>query len=146
MERPPFPPSIRSFLDRARIAHLATADAASLPHVVPICYAATDSCVYFTIDAKPKRSPTRLRRLRNIAANPLVAIVVDRYDEEWSRLGFVQIEGLAELVATEEEYVAAMAALTTRYAQYMRMSLSLRTHPLIRITVNGWHSWGLLDD
>lgn len=144
MDQTPFPPSIRSFLDYARVAHLATADGAGGPHVVPICYAVVDARLYFTIDRKPKRSWTRLRRLRNIAANPRVAVVVDRYDDDWTRLGFVQMDGLARIVATQDEYAGALAALQGRYPQYEHMNLSLRTHPLIRISVIGWHAWGEL--
>jgi PPOX class probable F420-dependent enzyme len=69
----------RRFLAHQRIAHLATADNRAVPHVVPVCFAMSDATLYITIDEKPKRSSTALKRLRNIAESPAVAVVVDRY-------------------------------------------------------------------
>ena len=74
----------RRFLDARRVARLATADTAGRPHAVPICYALANDNLYFTIDEKPKRG-ARLKRLANIRENPQIALVVDRYDEDWSR-------------------------------------------------------------
>jgi len=78
--------SERRFLADRRVAHLATADARAVPHVVPVCFAISQGTLYITIDEKPKRH-IMLKRLRNIAENPKVAVVVDRYDENWSLLG-----------------------------------------------------------
>src|SRR5258708_15048364 len=79
----------RRFLAHQRIARLATADRRAVPHVVPVCFAIAGSSLYVAIDEKPKRGPvTGLKRLRNIAENPTVAVVVDRYEEDWPRLGF----------------------------------------------------------
>src|SRR5262249_51780931 len=65
----------------------ATADGRAVPHVVPVCFAVLERTLYITIDEKPKRRPgTALKRLRNIAENPAVAVVVDCYDEDWARL------------------------------------------------------------
>ena len=81
-----------------RVARLATADANGVPHAVPVCYALLGDNLYVTIDKKPKRSDGRaLRRLRNIVENPHVAVVVDRYDEDWSRLAWVMLRGRAEI-------------------------------------------------
>ena len=76
------------FLANMRIAHLATADRRAVPHVVPVCFAVSGDRLYITIDEKPKRRPTAmLKRVKNIAENPAVAVVIDRYDEDWARLG-----------------------------------------------------------
>ena len=80
------------FIERRRVAHLATADATGRPHVVPVCFAHLDGRFYIAIDEKPKRS-LRLKRLRNIEENPQVALVFDRYDDDWSRLGWVLVQG-----------------------------------------------------
>ncbi len=82
------------FIQSQRVAHLATASADGRPHVVPVCFAYLDGHIYIAIDEKPKRS-LRLKRLRNIEANPQVAIVLDRYDEDWSRLAWVLVQGTA---------------------------------------------------
>ena len=67
--------------------------------MVPVCYAVTGDSVHFTIDEKPKKQPgARLKRLSNLRANPVAALVVDRYDEDWSRLGWVMVQGRAEVL------------------------------------------------
>ena len=87
----------RRFLAAQRVARLATADAAGRPHVVPICYAVIENTVYFTIDEKPKKTP-ELKRLANLRENPQAALVVDHYDEDWSQLGWVMVQGRAEIL------------------------------------------------
>jgi len=89
--------SERAFLADARVARLATADAAGRPHVVPVCHALDGDAVYVTIDAKPKGSRP-LKRIRNLRENPAAALVADRYDEDWSRLGWVMVQGRAEVL------------------------------------------------
>src|ERR1700681_2854617 len=90
----------RRFLERQRLAHLATADASGAPHVIPICFSLLGETLYVAIDEQPKRGdPMKLRRLRNIAETRRVAIVVDRYDDQdWSRLGFVLVRGVARVL------------------------------------------------
>ena len=99
----------RRFLEAGRVARLATADAAGRPHVVPVCYALIADAVCFTIDEKPKRAGARLKRLANLRANPQAALVVDRYDEDWSRLGWVMVQGPAEILAAGAEHDRAQA-------------------------------------
>jgi PPOX class probable F420-dependent enzyme len=131
----------REFVSRARVAHLATADAMGAPHVVPVCFALLEQTLYIAIDEKPKAGdPRALRRLRNIAANPRVALVVDEYDEDWSRLGFVLVRGLARLAEDSAERARALAALRDKYAQYAPMALEQR--PLIAIDVRRVTTWG----
>ena len=78
---------------------MATADAEGAPHVVPVCYAFDGSSIYSALDLKPKRVSThRLKRVRNIAANPRVALVIDDYSEEWSALRYVLVRGSAEVM------------------------------------------------
>jgi PPOX class probable F420-dependent enzyme len=127
-------------LEASRVGHLATVDELSRPHVVPVCYAWSEGALYTPVDEKPKRGdPGGLRRLRNIAANPAVCLTVDRYDEDWSRLAWLQVRGRAALVDDPAERARAFAALRARYRQYRGMALEAR--PLIRITptrVVGW--------
>ena len=114
----------RRFLGAERVARLATADAAGRPHVVPVCYALEADTVYFTIDEKPKRRPAaRLKRLANLRANPFAALVADRYDEDWSRLGWVMVQGRAEVLDAGPEHDAAQALLRARYAQLAAMRI-----------------------
>jgi len=127
------------FIERRRVAHLATADASGRPHVVPVCFAYLDGCFYIAIDEKPKRS-LRLKRLRNIEENPRVALVFDRYDEDWSRLGWVMVLGTASVIEAGPEHERAVAALRQRYPQYRSMALEGR--PVVRVTVERATSWG----
>jgi PPOX class probable F420-dependent enzyme len=124
------------FLARQRVAHLATVDAAGNPHVVPICFAWLDGAVYTAIDEKPKRvdaasDPRALRRVRNILGHPNVCLVVDRYDEDWTKLAWLQVRGVATLVTAGTEHERASAALRDRYPQYQVMDLE--SAPLIRV-------------
>jgi PPOX class probable F420-dependent enzyme len=135
-------PSVREFVARQRIGHLATSDAQAMPHVVPVCFAEHDGVVYIVIDEKPKTT-TYLRRLRNIASNPQAALVLDYYSEDWSRLGWVMLRGRADTLENGDEHRAAIAALRDKYPQYREMALDDR--PVIRLTTERVNSWGQLD-
>lgn len=134
----------RAFLGGRRVGRLATADGAGRPHVVPACFALDALGVYITIDEKPKRKVGRpLKRIRNILENPSVALVVDRYDEDWSRLGWVMVRGSAEILENGDEHDRAQALLRNRYPQYRRMALE--DLPVIAIRAERVTSWGNLD-
>jgi PPOX class probable F420-dependent enzyme len=129
------------FLETQRVARLATADARGRPHVIPVCFAVADGTLYVTIDEKPKRpSATPLKRLRNIEENPAVAIVADRYDEDWTRLGWVMLQGRADILRDGSEYARAQALLRARYAQLRAMSIE--GLPVIAVRVERVLSWG----
>jgi PPOX class probable F420-dependent enzyme len=133
----------RRFLAHRRIAHLATADSRGVPHVVPVCFVVSESTLYVTIDEKPKRHPgTALKRLRNIVENPVVAVVVDRYDEDWSLLGWVMLRGHAEILTDGTEHDAAQALLRSRYRQLNAMQIA--QHPVIAVRIERTTSWGNL--
>ena len=108
---------------------------------MPVCFALAGDTLYITIDAKPKRAPgSALKRLRNIADNAQVAFVADRWDEDWSRLGWAMLRGRAEILASGGEHDAAQAALRARYPQYAAMPLAAL--PVIAIRVERATSWG----
>jgi PPOX class probable F420-dependent enzyme len=131
-----------ALLRESRVARLGTADAAGQPLVVPICYVFDGHRCFSAIDAKPKRVPPRsLRRVRNIAANPRVSLLVDRYDEEWSRLAWVIVEGRADLVTVGAERTAAVDLLREKYAQYRAMGLDPETVVIIRLTPDRLLFW-----
>jgi PPOX class probable F420-dependent enzyme len=136
----------RRFLERRRLAHLATADARGRPHVVPICFTLIGDTLYVAVDEKPKTGELRrLRRLQNIAENPRVAILADVYDDaDWSRLGFVLVRGSARILSQGEEHARAVAALRSKYAQYQAMALEAR--PVIAADIDSVTTWGRLSD
>ena len=142
----------RHFLERQRVAHLSTADATPKPHVVPICFALVGDTIYVAIDEKPKNADIwRLRRLRNIAENPRVAIVADVYDDaDWSRLAYVLVHAEARILTPSgeesrvEEHTTAVRELRLKYPQYL--SMALQDRPVIAADIVSVTAWGQLDD
>ncbi len=130
----------RSFLEAARVAHLATIGPDGTPHLLPVCFALADASLYIPIDEKPKRPGARLQRLRNIAARPGVAVTVDRYDEDWRRLGWVMLRGRAEVLAGGAEHARAQALARARYPQLRPMRLE--ELPVIAVRIVRVTSWG----
>ena len=128
------------FLEHSRVGHLATADARGAPHLVPVCFVVADAALYITIDQKPKGDPRALKRLRNILENPVAAFVADRWDEDWTRLGWVMLRGPAEILAEGAEHDRAQAHLRMRYPQYQKMALD--GLPVIAIRIQRVTSWG----
>lgn len=126
---------VSDFIARARVGRLATADASGQPLVLPICYAFNGQVLYSAVDAKPKRRDADdLKRVRNIRENPKVSLVIDEYDEDWSRLRWVILQGLADVVTTGEDFAAATELLLSKYPQYRAMGLSREQGTMIRIT------------
>ena len=104
---------------RARVARLATVGEDGKPHLVPVCFELAGDRVVSVVDAKPKRTG-ELRRLANIRAHPSVTLLVDEYDDDWTRLWWVRADGLARVVETGADRDDAVAALTAKYPQYER--------------------------
>ena len=131
----------RELLTIARVAHLATSDQYARPHVVPVVFVWRDAVLYTPLDRKPKRDDDwhALRRVRNIETNGRVAIVVDRYDEDWSRLLWVRLEGVATILESGDERDAAAALLNEKYSQYE--TLSLEGRPIVRVEIERASEW-----
>ena len=133
----------RGFLNSHRVARFATAEHGGQPHVVPICYAVYDNSVYFTIDEKPKQLRDKpLKRIRNLQINPHVALVVDRYEEDWTQLGWVMVQGEAALLDDGEEHTKAQRLLKARYPQLHGMQIV--DLPVIAVRITRVVSWGNL--
>ncbi len=131
---------LEGLLRRARIARLATVGADGGARIVPACFVYHDGRLYSVVDEKPKRAaPESLARLRHIRSQPRVCLLVDHYEEDWSRLWWVMVLGKAEVLVEGEEYGAALGALREKYPQYRRMALEGR--PVIRITVERVRVW-----
>ncbi len=130
-------------LERHPVARLATADASARPHLVPITFALVGDALVFVVDQKPKRAGgTALKRVRNILANPHVAVLVDTYDDDWSRLEYVLIRGRADVIDRHAPaYDDALAALRARYPQYRGIDFVPERNPVIRIRPIAVHWW-----
>jgi PPOX class probable F420-dependent enzyme len=135
---------VQKRLKQARVARFATLNAEGRPHIVPICFVYDGQVFYTAIDRKPKRvSPERLARLQNIRAMPRVALLIDEYDEDWTRLWYVLIRGKAKLLpkSADEERARAIRKLRTKYPQYAQGMLA-DDALVIRITPERVTSWG----
>ncbi len=131
-----------AFVGAQRVARLATSDKEGNPHVIPVCYAFDGQRFYTPLDEKPKRvAESKLRRVRNIETRPEVALVIDQYDDNWSRLGYVLVQGQAELLQpTSPSHSQALSLLRERYSQYS--SMALEKYAVIAITPVHVVSWG----
>jgi PPOX class probable F420-dependent enzyme len=129
-----------ALLRDARVGRLATADAAGRPLVVPVCYVFDGARIYSAVDAKPKRT-RELRRLKNIAANPQVSLVVDVWDEDWSKLCWVIVEGRAEILAEGAEFSRAIDRLVAKYPQYRAMGLDRTEGALVALSPDRVIHW-----
>ena len=135
-------PEIFAKLEMARVARLATLDVERRPHAIPICFALDGGVFYSAIDGKPKRvSAKNLARLKNIQETPRVALLVDQYDEDWTRLWYVLVRGEAELVSAPEEQQRAIRCLRAKYPQYDAEMLADEA-PVLRITPVRITAWG----
>ena len=136
-------PAIREFIETASIARLATVSGAGEPHNIPLCFWFDGARFYFAIDEKPKRkSGTGIKRMKNIAENPRVALLIDHYEEDWNRLAYVLIHGIAHIVKDDAEYALAIQHLRHKYPQYRAMLLVQEKNPAIRIVPQRVHAWG----
>jgi PPOX class probable F420-dependent enzyme len=108
----------RELLESARVARLGLLDDRDRPRVLPITFALAEDAVWTAIDRKPKRSPEPAR-LRYLGRRPEGAVTVDRYEDEWQRLAWVQLLCTAEILDARDA-LAGVGALTAKYEQYRR--------------------------
>jgi len=135
---------VSEFLKLTRLAHLATADNSGMPHNVPLCFWYDEEAhFYFVIDLKPKRmTGAGLKRMRNLAENPQVALIIDHYEEDWSCLSYVLVHGAGRIVEDANEYMLALRNLRDKYPQYRTMVLGFDKNPMVRIDAQRVHIWG----
>ena len=132
---------MRRRLAEARVAHLATSGAGGLPHVVPITFAHDDKYLYFAVDQKPKRTRD-LKRVRNIARNPRVSVLVDHYEDDWTSLWWVRVDGAAHVIAHLDDAQRAIDLLAAKYPQYER---ARPQGPVVAITIETMTGWAAAD-
>jgi PPOX class probable F420-dependent enzyme len=132
----------QAFVQRQRVARLATADENGHPTLIPICYAFDGQVFYTPLDEKPKSvSGTQLKRVRNIEARHEAALLIDQYSDDWSQLGYILIHAHAELLfPPAEHHTQSLRLLRERYIQYRTMNLE--QNALIVLTPERITSWG----
>lgn len=119
------------------VARLASIGPDGQPHIVPITFAIDGDHIYTAVDAKPK-STRRLARLRNIAADPRVAVLADHYEHDWTGLWWVRADGRASILIAPAEQDHPLRLLADRYPQYRD---NLPDGPVIAILAERWSGW-----
>ncbi|MFC3451526.1 TIGR03668 family PPOX class F420-dependent oxidoreductase [Amycolatopsis speibonae] len=127
----------RSRFEGERIARLATAGSDGVPHLVPVTFVIDGDSVVFAIDHKPK-STTALRRLTNIAENPVVSFLTDHYDEDWAGLWWARVDGVARVLTDPDEQAAPARLLREKYPQYEAQPAP---HAVVSTLVHSWSGW-----
>lgn len=121
------PPAVEEFIERARVARLATIDSEFKPHLVPVVFVFDGNHFFIPVDEKRKTAkPEKLKRIRNIQDNPNVTLLIDEYSEDWTKLTFVMIQGKASVATKEEGNIQVREAykkLMTKYLQYQKVSV-----------------------
>ena len=128
---------MRELVAAARIGRLASVSPDGALHLVPICFALEGVVLYSAVDEKPKRS-RRLQRLENVRTHPQVAVLVDHYEEDWSRLWWVRLRGTGRVVERGPELEAALRLLAEKYEQYRERP---PRGPVLAIAVEEWRGW-----
>jgi PPOX class probable F420-dependent enzyme len=121
----------------AQVARLATLAPDGRPHLVPIVFVIHGETLYTAVDAKPKRS-RRLRRIENARDRPDVTVLVDHYEDDWSRLWWVRLAGRARVLDAGEEAELALRLLTEKYEQYRREGPG---PPVLAVGLRDWRGW-----
>ena len=157
MDRSTLTDAERAFLEPSRTAILATQGTDGRPRLVPICFTVAPDpdprgrlVLHSPIDEKPKAAddPHQLQRVQDLLILPEVTLLVDRWDEDWTKLAWLRLYGRGELLEPEpreaEEHAAAIARLRAKYLQYATHKLEGR--PIIRLTIDRVRSWGAIED
>ena len=124
---------IKTIINKAKVARLATVDIKCTPYLVPVVFVLDNDndCYFIPIDEKTKRSkPENLKRVRNIKENPNVTLLIDEYNEDWTKLCFIMIQGKASIIGgkkLDENEMSllekAHKLLRSKYAQYQKISV-----------------------
>lgn len=144
-------PPIKKFIEKARVARLATVDIkSSKPYLVPVVFVFDGKCFYIPIDKKKKTTikPEKLKRVANINENPNVALLIDEYNEDWTKLTFVMIQGKASIVyrqwqgrkEEDAQLYDAYKKLIVKYPQYRTTGLDEMCIVIEPMKVTSWEN------
>jgi PPOX class probable F420-dependent enzyme len=122
---------------QARVGRLGTVTASGRPHLVPCCFVLDGEAIYSAVDDKPK-STFELARLDNLRASGVASLLVDHYEEDWSRLWWVRVDGRGWVAESGEVRERALGLLAAKYEQYRRQ---IPTGPVVVIDVTTWRAW-----
>lgn len=122
---------VKTIIDKARVARLATVDSECKPHLIPVVFVFDNYCYFIPIDEKTKRSrPEKLKRAKNIQQNSNVTLLIDDYNENWRKLYFIMIQGKATIIGgkklEQNELLLLEKAhklLSDKYLQYQKIGI-----------------------
>ena len=122
---------LKTIINKARVARLATVDSECKPHLIPVVFVFDNGYYFIPIDEKSKRQKQdRLKRVKNIQQNPNVTILIDEYNEDWRKLYFIMIQGMASIIGNKEleqrELLLLERAhrlLSDKYLQYQKIGI-----------------------
>lgn len=130
---------MRRRVAEARVARLATVDGRNRPHLVPCTFALDGETVYSAVDDIKAKSTRALRRLSNVRAHPEVAVLVDHYEEDWSELWWIRLDGMAGVFEPgSPQHESGVRLLASKYEQYVDAALD---GPMIAIEIERWRGW-----
>ena len=129
--------TMRRLLTQARVGRLATVDPHLRPHLVPCCFVLDGETIYSAVDAKPKTT-LALRRLTNLRTNPAASLLVDHYDDDWSRLWWVRVDAVGRIVDDGRQRTNAIELLTAKYSQYIEAP---PPGVVVALDVLAWRGW-----
>jgi PPOX class probable F420-dependent enzyme len=119
------------------VARLGTIDAQGRPHLVPFSFALVGDVVYTAVDSKPK-TKRRLQRVANIERDPRATLLVDHYEEDWTKVWWCVIRGLGHVVHEGAEFDRAVTALVEKYEQYRGQPPA---GPVVVLEIEEWRGW-----
>jgi PPOX class probable F420-dependent enzyme len=127
----------RQRVNEASVGRLGTITSSGRPHLVPCCFALREDTAYTAVDAKPKSTLT-LRRIDNLVENPATCLLIDHYEDDWSTLWWVRLDGTARVVDSPVETEEAKKALVGKYPQYGQVAIP---GPVIALEIETWRAW-----
>ena len=138
---------LKTIIDKATVARLATVDSECKPHLIPVVFVFDNDCYFIPIDEKTKRSkPEKLKRAKNIQQNPNVALLIDEYNEDWTKLYFIMIQGKASIIGGKELernelllFERAHKLLSDKYLQYQKIGIGEYVIMIIPQKVITWN-------
>jgi PPOX class probable F420-dependent enzyme len=129
--------TMRQRVATARVGRLATVRPDGRPHVVVCCFVLAGPTAYSVVDDKPKTT-TRLQRLRNVESHPAVSLLVDHYDDDWSTLWWVRLDGIGRILVEGDDRDHAVVLLVEKYPQYQA---SRPDGPVLALDITDWRAW-----
>jgi PPOX class probable F420-dependent enzyme len=130
-------PQERARVEAARVARLATVRADGTPHIVAVTFVLEGDIVVSAVDHKPKRTQ-HLQRLRNLEERPVASLLVDHYEDEWSKLWWVRLDLDVEIVRDGPRRTDLLEPLIRKYADY---GVTAPQGPVLRMAVRSTTSW-----